>query len=181
MIRTGELAKDFRFGDLKGNSFMLSDLKGKKIMLSFFRNGACALCNLRIHELIRSFSELKDLIQILAIFESGKEDMLPFVGKQSPPFPLIPDPEAKIFDLYELESSPEKIKNSMNSEAVHEKIREAEQAGFPLRRQEGSNFDRLPAEFLIDENLVIRRVLYSELVGDHFSIEEIRKWISEKS
>ncbi|TGK07476.1 redoxin [Leptospira semungkisensis] len=175
MIHSSELARDFEYMDLEGNSHRLSELKGKKILLSFLRNGACALCNLRVHSLIKSYPELKGL-SILAIFESKREDMLPYVGKQNPPFTLVSDPEAKIYSLYEIEVSQEKVQNSMDSATVHDKIQEANAAGFSLTPQEGSNFFRIPADFLIDEDFKIHKAFYSSLVGDHIDLKEIADW-----
>src|SRR5687768_10121964 len=99
-------APDFVAETLEGKKVRLSDFKGQKILLSLLRNGACALCNLRIHELIKNQDRLEGL-KVLAVFESPKEDMLPYVGRQNPPFPLIADPKAEIYNLYGAESSPE--------------------------------------------------------------------------
>lgn len=175
MLTTGQTAKDFQYKDLEGNSHSLSELKGKRILISFLRNGACALCNLRVHSLIKNFQEFENLA-ILAIFESKAEDMIPFVGKQKPPFQLIPDPNASIYSLYEVEVSQEKVQKSMESEIVKSRIQEAAAAGFSLVPQEGSNFFRIPADFLIDENFKIRTAFYSSLIGEHLDLNEIKDW-----
>ncbi|TGK01346.1 redoxin [Leptospira langatensis] len=175
MIHSGEPARDFEYKDLDGNSHRLSELKGKKILLSFLRNGACALCNLRVHSMIKNYPELNGL-DILAIFESKKEDMLPYVGQQKPPFALIPDPEAGIYSLYDVEVSQEKVQSSMDSAVVHGRVQEASAVGFSLTPQEGSNFFRMPADFLIDEDFKIHKAFYSSLIGDHIDLEEIKDW-----
>src|SRR5688500_13096467 len=86
-------AIDFAAATIEGDTFRLSDLKGKKIFLSFYRNGACALCNLRVHEIsVRQKDFDQAGIKIIAVFESSIEDMKPYVGKQELNFVLLSDP-----------------------------------------------------------------------------------------
>lgn len=173
-IETGTLAKDFTATALDGQVFHLSDYKGSKILLSFFRNGACALCNLRVHEMIKRNDEFRKTgIKIIAVFESSIEDMTSFVGAQQPPFILLSDPQAKLYDIYGVETSEEKISQVMKNNVAHERIAEAAQNGFQLTPQANSNFFRLPADFLIDENFVIQKAHYSNQVIDHLTFEEI--------
>lgn len=167
-------AKDFSAFTLSGETFKLSDYKGSNILLSFFRNGACALCNLRVHELIERFQDFENQnIKIVCVFESSREDMLPFVGEQNPPFVLLADPQGKLYDLYNVETSMEKINNVMKNNLADERIKEAAANGFQLTKQEGANFFRLPADFLINENFIIKKSHYSNQIIDHLEFDEI--------
>lgn len=172
-------APDFIAETLEGEIVRLSDFRGQKIFLSLLRNGACALCNLRIHDLIKSQQALEGL-KILAVFESPKEDMVPFVGKQNPPFPLIADPQAKIYELYKAESSPEKIQRMVEKGSAHARMEEAKKAGFELIPQTNSNFFRFPADFLIREDLTIERAHYKDEDNfNHISIDEIKLFLKK--
>jgi peroxiredoxin len=168
------LALNFTAQSLEGKEFKLSDFKGQKILLSFFRNSACALCNLRIHELIASHDKFVDAgIKVVAVFETSAEDMKPYVAQQEPPFILVPDPQARLYDLYHVESSQEKVAAVVSGTVAHTRIAEAAAKGFQLIQQDGSNFFRLPADFLIDENFNIVKWHYSDQIIDHLSIEEV--------
>jgi len=165
-------AFDFEAQTIDGKIFNLSDYKGSRILLSFFRNGACAICNLRIHELMALHDELNARgIKVVAVFESSIADMLPYVGQQHPPFVLLSDPQGKLYEQYGLESSEEKVNAVIKSNVAHDRIALAAQNGFQLTQQERSNFFRLPADFLIDENFVIRSWHYSDQVIDHMEVE----------
>jgi thioredoxin-dependent peroxiredoxin len=175
-LSKNQAAPDFLAETLQGEKIRLSDFKGQKILLSLLRNGGCALCNLRIHELIKNQDKLNGL-KVIAVFESPKEDMLPYVGKQNAPFPLISDPNAAIYELYGAESSQEKIERIVANGSVHHKVEEAKGAGFDLITQENSNFFRLPADFLIREDLTIERAHYKDEDNyNHISLAEIEEF-----
>jgi len=173
-------APDFTTDLIDGTSLRLSDFRGKKILLAFFRNGACAMCNLRVHELIEALPGLHGL-QVVAVFESPAADMIPYVGRQQPPFPLVADPEGVLYTLYGLESSEEKINAVIQSGVAHARTEEAARHGFPLQRQENANFFRLPAEFLIDEDFRLAEVHYSDQVIDHLPLTRIQEFAQQQS
>lgn len=50
---------------------------------------------------------------------------------------------------------------------------EAISAGFALTPEEGSNFNRIPAEFLIDESGIVRLAHYSRILTDHLPLAAI--------
>lgn len=167
-------ASDFSATTIDGKTFKLSDLKGKKVFLSFFRNGACALCNLRVHEISLRQKEFdKAGIQVVAVFESSVEDMKPYVGKQKLAFTLLSDPQGKIYQHYGVQSSPEIVNQVIASGSAGPRIAEAAQAGFPLTKQEGSNFFRIPAEVLIDENFNIVKIHHCDQLTNHLSLDEV--------
>jgi thioredoxin-dependent peroxiredoxin len=170
-------AVDFSATTIEGKPFRLSDLKGRKIFLSFFRNGACALCNLRVHEIsLQQKAFDKAGIEVIAVFESSVEDMKPFVGKQKLGFTLLSDPQGKLYALYGIKNSPELVNAVMTSGSAANRIAQADAAGFKLTKQEGSNFFRIPAEVLIDENFNIVKIHHCEQLTDHLSLDEVLKF-----
>jgi thioredoxin-dependent peroxiredoxin len=172
-------AIDFEATQLNGKKFKLSDHRGSKMLLSFFRNGACAMCNLRIHELIQRYPHFEKAgIKIIAVFESPIEDMEPYVAQQHAPFVLLADPTGLLYSLYHVEISADKISHVIQSNLAEERIKEAATKGFPLMKQPGSNFNRLPADFLIGQNFQLQQVHYSNFVIDHLPLESIldKEW-----
>lgn len=170
-------APDFTATTVVGKRFKLSDLKGKKIFLSFFRNGACALCNLRVHELMLRQKDFDRAgIEIVAVFESPLDDMKPYVGQQKPDFTLLSDPSGKLYELYGIKNSPEIVQGVINSGSANERIAEAARAGFNLTKQEGSNFFRIPAEVLIDRDFNITKIHHCDQLIDHMPVEDVLKF-----
>src|SRR5215213_82876 len=100
-LHAGDVAPSFRTTDLFGNPVDLDALRGSFVFLSFLRNAACAICNLRVPELITHDTELANAgIAIVTVFESAADAMRRHVGRQDAPFPIVADPDARLYDLY---------------------------------------------------------------------------------
>ncbi|WP_169818263.1 peroxiredoxin family protein [Shimazuella kribbensis] len=181
-LQNGDLAPTFHGVDQNGQTISLENTRGKKVLVAFFRNAACALCNLHVHQLINRFPEWnKQGLEIIALFESPVENVHAHVGTQQAPFPLLADPKAEIYDLYSVETSKEKMDALLkDEEKVKALTTKAEAAGFSLVHEEGSNFNRLPAEFLIDEHGIIYTAHYNEHVSDHLPFEIIDEFVYRK-
>jgi peroxiredoxin len=179
-LSTGAQVPQFQVQDVFGARIDLADYKGKMLLLSFLRNGRCALCNLRLHHLIQHSPAYRGRgLEMLAVFESPVASIREYVtSKQDVPFPLIADPEAQLYDLFGVEVSVEKTQASMaraNGSEVQQMIREAAAIGYELAHEEGANFERIPADFLIGPDQRILTAFYSDLIGEHLSFEEIER------
>ncbi|MHA1953373.1 MAG: redoxin domain-containing protein [Candidatus Heimdallarchaeaceae archaeon] len=172
-LKAGEKAKDFSLMDISGNIISLSNYSKKKLMLSFYRYASCPLCNLRVQQLIQISKELetKGLI-LLAFFQSPKESIERYVGKQEPPFPIIPDPERKIYKKYGINHSWIGYLRG----GVSLTMLKALWKGFMVGKMEGKK-NLLPADFLI-ENLIVKKAYYGKTISDHLPIDEIRAFIA---
>jgi peroxiredoxin len=138
------------------------------------RNAACALCNLRIHELIERYPEFRQRgLEVLAIFESPKENIDQHVLRQNVPFPIIADPKGQLYDLYGVETSEEKVKATLGADWQNSLVTRAAGIGYPLTPEAGSNFYRLPADFLIDPEGRTAAAYYADAVGQHLAFEAI--------
>jgi peroxiredoxin len=175
-IQAGSYAPSFRTEDIFGNAIDLQDFAGQTVLLSFFRNGACAFCNLRVHQLIARFPDYRRRgLAVLAVFESPRERILESVAQQDAPFPIIADPRAELYDLYGVETSEEKIAQTTQRPDLPEAIQEAAAHGFQLTPEEGSNFNRMPADFLIGPGLIVRHAHYADYVMDHLPFADIEE------
>ena len=174
-LQVAQSAPDFSMEDHLGNRVSLSNLRGKKVMLSFYRYASCPLCNLRVHELIKLHEEFsRKGLTMVAFFHSPRETILEYVGKQGPPFLIIPDPERKVFDLYGIEESEEKYNKGA---ANKDRIEAAHALGFESgKKVDGSRYV-VPADFLIDEQGIIRTAYYGADISDHLPIEDIEKFL----
>ena len=173
-IQPGTPAPAFGVQDNFGKQIKLEDYAGKWLLLSFLRNGACAMCNLRVHQLIQKFPALQaQNLEIITVFESPSSSINRYVGKQLPPFSIVPDPKAKLYALYGVESNEEKVNLTMAKPETPAMIEQAAEIGFALTPEEGSNFYRMPADFLIAPDSSIRIAHYAEFVYDHLEFERL--------
>jgi peroxiredoxin len=178
-IQPGAPAPSFRVENVFGDPISLSDYAGKRLLLSFYRNAACAICNLRVYELIKRYPAYRrGGLEILAVFESPRENILEYVGRQDAPFPIIADPQAQLYALYGVEVSEDKVAKTMSMPQTQETIRAAAAQGFELTREAGSNFNRMPAEFLIGPDMTVQIAHYAEYVMDHLPFEVIDRFLA---
>lgn len=178
-LQSGTPAPLFQAVDIFGNAVDLASYQGRPLLLSLFRNAACALCNLRVHELIaRTPAYRRAGLELVAVFESSSAAMLEYVGKQDAPFPLLADPEAELYKLYGLESSEEKVAQTMAMPATQQRVAEAAAQGFRLTQEPGSNFLRMPADFFINPDGLVAHAHYAEYVWDHMPFTTIDKLLA---
>ncbi|MHA1199397.1 MAG: redoxin domain-containing protein [Candidatus Heimdallarchaeaceae archaeon] len=167
-IKEDTKAIDFDVTDIMGNNIKLDDFKDKKLLLSFYRYASCPLCNLRISQLIQYYDSLTAKgLNIVAFFQSPKESILQYVGNQSAPFPIIPDPEREVYKSYGVGTS----RLGYIKGGISTTMFKALKAGFMMGKKEGDKH-LLPADFLID-NLFVKRVFYAKQIAEHISFEEI--------
>jgi peroxiredoxin len=179
-LQSGMTAPNFEVKDMFGKPISLRSHSDGKVLLAFFRNSACALCNLRVHHLIKLYPEWKRQgLEIIAVFESPLENMAPYIGRLDAPFPIIADPQAELYEQFGVEVSEEKIQKMMTNPEIQQVIANAGERGFPLTKEEGSNFNRLPAEFLLGPDLKVHQAYYSDVVYEHMPIETIDAFVNE--
>jgi peroxiredoxin Q/BCP len=170
-IKIGQPAPAFEVEDIEGNRHTLESLRGRNILVSFFRDATCPFCNLRVYELTKQYPELeaKGLV-MLAFFSSPKERVLKYIGKKPRPFPLIADPEKKIYEAYNVRSSLFGLMTSMVMRMPS--IFKAMTLGF-LPRMSGA-ITQMPADFLIGPDLKVKGIYYGKDAADHIPL-----WIVE--
>ncbi|RED51712.1 redoxin domain-containing protein [Cohnella lupini] len=174
LLQQGDKAPLFHSTDQSGLPVILENYLGRKVLLAFFRNSACALCNTRVHHFIQQYSKWRQQgLEIIAVFESPEANLRDNVGRQTAEFPLIADPEALLYDKYGVETSEEKVQATLSDVNTKNFISEAEALGFKLIKEEGANFHRIPAEFLIDREGIVQVAHYGRLITDHLPIETI--------
>src|SRR5689334_1709485 len=179
-LTIGMLAPTFEREDVFGDRLSLQAYAGKHLLLSFFRNGACAMCNLQVHRMIEKYPLYHSQgLEMIAVFESPRESVLQYVSRQNAPFPIIADPQAALYELYGVESSEEKVMAPVDMDWRNQLIQEAKDIGFDLIKEEGSNFFRMPADFLIAPDQRLSATFYSEAVGKHLPFEEIEKFLAQ--
>ncbi len=173
-IKEGQNAKDFTVKDVFGKTISLSDYKGRKVLLSFFAFASCNFCNLRVHRLMEHYDSYKAKgMDVIAFFEASTEDIMKYVGKQKPPFPIIPDRDKEIYNLYGVESKWSSFFGLVPKMFSLDYFR-ALRKGFMTRSDMfHANMRRAPAEILIGSDYTIHKAYYGKNLADHLHFDEI--------
>lgn len=171
-LKPGEKAPAFKTQDWQGNRIAPYGTHPGTILLSFFRYASCPLCNLRVRELITNYERfIENGVRIQAVFQSSAERIAHYVGTQSPPFPLIPDPDLKLYRLYGVESSWRGFARAWTL-GIPQVYRAVVANGFLPGTME-NDIHRIPADFLIAPDGKLLDVYYGRDIGDHIPLDRV--------
>ncbi|QSE96648.1 peroxiredoxin-like family protein [Fulvivirga lutea] len=172
----------FNLTDVFGRQINLEDYKGKKTLIGFYRHAGCPFCNMRVHALTKLYAK-KELnnMEMIFFFESKKEIILRSTfHKEVSPVPIISDPENTWYKAYGIEKSGYKSAVSHITTFVQTAIR-AGKTGVPMHLMAGDeSIKTMPAEFLLDEDLIIRKLHYSERLNSRMLVDEIISFANGK-
>lgn len=176
-IKEGQTAPGFTLKEVNGATINLADYKGKKILLTFYRNVGCPVCNLRFHEIQEQagYFKSKNLV-VLAIYESSAENMKKYLEGEDPYAIMVPNPEQDLYRLYSIDKSTGKIVKGLFRGAIR-KANEGKKLSGPKLKQDG-NGNTIGADFLIDENGIIKTAYYGSFLGDHLPVERIKAFLN---
>lgn len=173
-LTKGQKAPSFVTNDIWGNRIDLAQFENKKILLSFFRYAECAVCQLRVSEIIREKEKFeKQNIEVIAIFQSPSESLkINIADRIHFDFTVIADPERILYDLYYVKPSWIKMLKTMNLHGI-KRVFESIKAGFKPGGKVEGQIHQIPADFVICENKNILVAKYGNNVVDHIPLKEI--------
>jgi peroxiredoxin len=175
VVELNVTAPTFNLIDIFDRPINLANYKGKRLFVGFFRHAGCPFCNLRVHSLMNIRETLLSKnMEMIFFFESKKELMLSSIfHKGISPVPLIADPEKKWYSIYGIENSLLKSSFSHLTTFIQTAIK-AKTNKLPIYAMAGDeSFSTMPAEFLIDENSIIRKIHYAQTLNDRLSLDTI--------
>lgn len=175
-------APSFNLIDIYDRNINLEDYKGKRVFIGFFRHAGCPFCNLRVHFLQEKSEELKAKnLEMIFFFESPQRLLLTSsFHKEINPIPLISDPEKIWYQTYGIENSAMKSAVSHLTTFIQTAVK-AKMKGLPIHMMaEKESISTMPAEFLLDENLIIRKVHYAKRLNDRLSLDFIREFAEKE-
>lgn len=172
-LRVGDHAPSFEAVDVTGKSIKLENYKGQKVFLAFFRYASCPVCNYRIHELNDNYDSINTLgFKIIAIYESSNVTLQTYLSDNPLPFVVIGDPTLELYKKYRVEKSFWKMVTSAFKEQPKEAMKKGNSL-FSNKLSRDGNLTRLPADFIIDENGIVKAVHYGTNIADHMPLTEI--------
>ncbi|MBU1307608.1 MAG: redoxin domain-containing protein [Alphaproteobacteria bacterium] len=176
-LTEGQLAPDLETVDLFGAPVSLTALRGRKVLLSFYRYASCPLCNLRVHNMIgRHAAWSAQGLDVLAVFQSSAADIGKHVGRQDAPFPIVPDGSMRHYKRYGVETS---WLGFLKAGLRPDILMKAFAQGY-LPAMFNGPLNRVPADFLIDENGRLVRCYYGADVGDHLPFDDIDAFVARQ-
>ena len=178
-LKLNARAPIFVVDDVFGRTIDLNEYQGKKVLLAFFRNVGCPFCNIRVHNLTKMHEDFRaEGLEMIFFFESSQEVILRSTfHREVSPVPVIADPRKTWYDAYGLEEGLTWKAKAMNLASSPGVALRAKLRGLPVHLPaDGESNDTLPAEFLLDEDLVIRELHYSQHFADRIRVDAIREF-----
>ncbi len=173
-IKTTQAAPSFAATDLNGQLIQLKDYRGKKVILTFYRNVGCPVCNFRFHELQADSAYFKaHNTVILAVYESTAANLKMYTEGEHFYATLIPNPTQDLYRLYDVEKSTGKLFKGMFKGAM-KKMKPGKKMFKQKIKQDGS-MSRIGADFVIDENGIVKEAYYGRHLGDHIPLHELKQ------
>lgn len=167
----GERAPDCDFVTLRGERVTLSRLRGRPVWLSFSRFAACPLCNFRVHQVIGQWASRfsGSPLRHFMFFQSPASKLAEYVATHDPPFDLVADPELELYRRFRVELSLTKM---ISLEALKITGAALRERTIVVAGPDGP-IHRIPADFLIDPEGVLRVARYGESIVDHVALDEV--------
>ena len=173
MRRTeGETIGNIQLPTMDSEEFHLRSIADKRFLLSFFRFAACPFCNLRMHELATRFEELGDNFTVVAIFDSSPANLRRHAQRHHAPFPILADEHNIYYRRFGIERS---LTGTLKGAALNlPTVLNALLVKRYWPTSFGGALTTMPANFLVDEQRVIRVAHYGQDEGDHLPFETIK-------
>jgi thioredoxin-dependent peroxiredoxin len=169
-LKNHQLAPHFNTRDVYGNELDLRKLRGQKLYLVFERNAGCPVCNLHTHDLLkRSRAFESNQVKVVMVYESPDVVMKEYLGENNYPFHFVSDPKNDLYNLYGVERSFLKVFKALFN-GIMSRIKKGNKLFTKPMKQDG-HMDRIPAEFVINEDGKIKIAHYGKFVGDHLPID----------
>lgn len=162
-------APDLKLSDVDGNPVPLVE-PGKITLLAFFRDAACPFCNLRIYQMTQNYEQLSRLgLRMVAVFPDNEQEIKQYVVRNGRPFPVIARMEGDAHEMYSVGHSRWGTIRALFLR-LPTLIKANRLLGKPHR---SSKSNRLPADFLINDEGSILRAYYGKDIGDRIPFETI--------
>lgn len=172
-LKSGMEAPDIAYHDYLDTPFQLSKLRGQKVLLSFYRYAGCPFCQLRFAELLDKFGK-EEKIVLVAVFQSPGDSIKEHAAGTHSPVRIIGDAAERFYKVYGVDDGIRAW--AMGIESAFRFYRSL-RMGHKFGKKEGQR-NRIPADFLIDEDGILRHVYYGKHMDDHMPTEWVDKFLS---
>lgn len=178
-LQPGHAAPTMSLPAIDETTFSTSSLKGRRYLVSFFRYAGCPFCNLRLHELVSRHAELPEKFGVVCVFDSPMHDLLRYAPRHTPPFPVLADATNTYYRAYGIEHS---MNAALKGAFTHfgTAAKAVFRHGYIPWTIKG-RVSTLPADFLVDEQGIIRVAHYAKDEMDRLPFAEIKRFAGSTS
>lgn len=174
-INDGAIAPEFEATTYEGKPLSLESYRGAKLWLSFYRFASCPLCNYRIHELMARYDEFQKAgIRLVGVMQSSPDRIAKYAEKRKAPFPIIADPERKLYREYGVSAS---LMGMFHLRVFGTALKAMFSGIFPGAPD--FPLATVPADFLIDPEGVVWSAYYGRAVSDHIPFEKVVEFAAD--
>ena len=169
-LTPGMQAPPFEATAITGATVSLRAFRGRTVLLKFYRFATCPVCNLHLHHFACDYAALEAAgIRAIVFFHSPHAKLVT-TRRDEVPFPLVADPDKRMFRLYGVETG----WRGMISPAVMRDYVRALCAGFPsgMFTSDGGMLGN-PADFLIDGDGRVVFARYGRHYADSLTAREV--------
>lgn len=174
----GDRIDDLKLPNIDGSEFDINSVAGKRYLLSFYRFASCPFCNMRIHELVKSYDELPVNFEIIAIFDSPLDNLQRYATGHHAPFPILADETNTYYRKFGVQRSLLGVLKGgllRMPTMMHAMFGK----GYIPWTVKGS-MTTMPLDILVDEGGTVQSVYYGKDEGDHMPFGQIIEF-SEKT
>jgi peroxiredoxin Q/BCP len=171
-LESGQPAVPFTAQSIDGKPVSLMHFAGKPALLMFFRYASCPMCNLRLHDLAKEYASLNHRgLAVVAFFHSSARAIRAHGGARHYPFPLVADPEFRVYRMYGVETSWLRLLLSIAKPRFYVDFFRSLLHGFwgGMAWQ----MAKMPADFLVGPDGRLVAASYGRDIGDHLTVAQI--------
>lgn len=159
--------------DTSGIPVSLDDSAGKHLLLVFLRYASCPMCLLHVRDLGRRNREFSRAgVGVVVVFHSPAPRIEHHTRRLALPFRVVADPSFALYARYGVGSSWLGLAASVAMPSFYVAFAHAMVSGFWGGAVDG-DVARMPADFLIGADGIVRAAHYGRDIGDHLSIDEV--------
>lgn len=175
-LKSGDPAPHITTYSVSGKEVVVGDENEGMIFLAFMRYVSCPVCNYRFHELVQQYKNLQNAgYELIVVYQSEQDQLRAYLANVEVPFPVIGDPERKLYKKYGLQRSTWKMMLSIFNKEFREHRRKGNDLYGENEYERDGARNGLPADFIIDKNGLIQTAYYGKTVSDHLPFDSILK------
>ena len=173
----GATAVPFTTHAIDGTAVSLSQFAGSPVLLMFLRYASCPMCNLHLHDLARGYGTLRDRgLTVVAFFHSPVHAIRAHAGSRQYPFPLVADPELRVYRLYGVETSWPRLLLSIAKPSFYVSFFRSLVHGF--WGGAALQMAKMPADFLVGPDGRLVAAHYGRDIGDHLTVAQLHAFLN---
>ncbi len=172
-LKVGDAAPALVLPAHTGRTFDLAkEPLGGRTLVVFFRFAGCPFCNVHVHVLIERYTELARAgVKVVGVFGSPMDAIRETVARQEPPFPILADADDAAHIAWG--ATHDSVLGMMDPRNARVGLGPWRQRATIDAGRTDSKVLRMPADFVVDEQMTIRLAHYGRYAADHLSVDEV--------